>query len=66
MAGLQFVQAVKKRLGVKATYRSIKGNSSETACTLQEPIAAYNPHFGYKMKRLSLENSLPWYCFQDM
>ena len=62
----QFVEAVKKRLGVKATYRSIKENSSGTACLLQEPIAAYNPHFGHEMADLSSENSLPWHCFLDM
>jgi hypothetical protein len=36
----QFVEAVMKRLGVIATYRSIKGNYSETACILQERAVA--------------------------
>jgi len=42
----QFVEAVQKQLGVKAKYRSIKEKSSKTASILQEPIAAYKPHFG--------------------
>jgi len=62
----QFVQAVKERLGVRATFRSIKENSSGTSCILQEQIAAYNPHFRHEMVDLSIENSLPWNCFPDM
>ncbi|HMB31077.1 MAG TPA: hypothetical protein VKN82_04565 [Desulfohalobiaceae bacterium] len=53
---LQFVEAVKKRLGVRATYRSIKENPSGTACILQEPATTYNPHFGYEMVDLSEKN----------
>ncbi len=63
---LQFVEAVKKRLGIRATYRSIKENPSITACILQESAAAYNPHFGDKMVSLSTKNSLPWHNFSDM
>ncbi|HMB31078.1 MAG TPA: hypothetical protein VKN82_04570 [Desulfohalobiaceae bacterium] len=63
---LQFVEAVKKRLGIRATYRSIKENPSITACILQESAAAYNPHFGYEMVDLSAENRLPWHCFHEI
>jgi hypothetical protein len=62
----QFVQAVKGRLGVRATFRSIKESSSGASCILQEQIAAYNPHFGHEMVDLSIKNSLPWNCFPDM
>ena len=63
---LQFVEAVKKRLGIRATYRSIKEHPSITACILQESAAAYNLHFGDKMVSLSTKNSLPWHNFSDM
>jgi hypothetical protein len=66
VGSFDFVESVKKRLGIRTRYKEVQAITHDCDFILKEPVSSYNAHFEAKMLFLKAKNSFIWNVYSDI